>query len=57
MFKQSLSPESNPVMKEDVVNRLLKGININKCSDPDGTDGRTSKLCADQLGGVLRHLF
>ena len=57
MFKQSLSPERNNVIKEDVENRLLKRINVNKCSDPDGTDGRTSKLCADQLGGVLRHLF
>ena len=39
------------------MNRLLTGINVNKCAGPDGIDGRTLKFCADQLSGVLRHLF
>ena len=39
------------------MNRLLKGININKCSGPDGINGRTLKFCANQLSGVLRHLL
>ena len=56
-LKQSLLAERKIVIKEDVVNRLLKGININKCSGPDGTDDSTMKFCADQLSGVLRHLF
>ena len=56
-LKQSLSREGNIVIKEEVVNRLLKGININKCSGPDRIYGRTFKFCADQLSGVLRHLF
>ena len=56
-LKQSLSREGNIVIKEEVVNRLLKGININKCSGPDRIDGRTLKFCADQLSGVLQHLF
>ena len=50
-------PERNVVNREDVVNTLLKGININKCSGPNGIGGRTLKFCADQLSGVLRHLF
>ena len=39
------------------MNRLLKGINVNKYSGPDGTDVRTLKFCADQFSGVLLHLF
>ena len=40
-----------------VENRLLKGINVNTCSGPDATDGRTSEFCADPLSVVLRHLL
>ena len=36
---------------------LLKGINTNKCSGPDGIDGIILKFCADQFSGGLRHLF
>ena len=39
------------------MNRLLKGLNVNKCSGPDGIDERMFKFCADQLSGVLRYLF
>ena len=57
--KESLSPDRNIVIEEEFVNRLLTGINVNmnKCAGPDGIDGRTLKFCADQLSGVLRHLF
>ena len=51
--KESLLSERNVEIKEEVVNRLLKGISVNKCSGPDGTDGRTLKFYADQLSGVL----
>ena len=56
-LKESLSPDRNIVIEEEVVNRLPKGINVNKYAGPNGTDGRTWKFCADQLSGVLRHLF
>ena len=36
---------------------LLKGINTNKCSGPDGINGIILKFCADQFSGGLRHLF
>ena len=32
-------------------------INTNKSPGPDGICGRTLKCCADQLSGVLQHLF
>ena len=53
--KESLLSERDVEIKEEVVNRLLKGIHVNtgKCSSPDQYDGRTLKFCADQLSDVL----
>ena len=56
-LKTSLRPQRNVIIQEEFVNRLLKRINVNKSPGPDGIDGRTLKFCADQLSGVLQHLF
>ena len=56
-LKTSLRPQRNIIIQEEFVNRLLKSINVNKSPGPDGIDGRTLKFCADQLSGVLQHLF
>ena len=56
-LKELLLPERKIEIKEEVVSTLLKGINVNKYSGPDGTDVRTLKFCADQFSGVLLHLF
>ncbi|XP_071959468.1 uncharacterized protein [Antedon mediterranea] len=45
------------IISEDRVRTLLRNINLNKSSGPDGIEGRTLKSCADQLSGVLRYLF
>ncbi|XP_071948767.1 uncharacterized protein [Antedon mediterranea] len=45
------------IISEDHVRTLLRNINVNKSSGPDGIEGRTLKSCADQLSGVLRYLF
>ena len=51
------APLSSPCVSSSQVKKQLERLNQNKAAAPDGVSLRLLKACAEQLCGILQHLF